>query len=173
MSQDALPPRRSFWQRRLRDPIVALLTHGVTPDKLAATLAVGTAVSLFPFFGMTTLFNVLVGLKLRMNQPLLQAINYLLTPLHLAMIFVYVRVGEHLWGVHESAFNLGELVSTFREKPLGEFLQRFGWTGIHAFSAWSLSAPVIIIGLYFPLRPLMRKLAGLNRPKNHLSASTP
>jgi hypothetical protein len=122
---------------------------------------------------MTTLFNVLVGLKLRMNQPLLQAINYLLTPLHLAMIFVYVRVGEHLWGVHESAFNLGELVSTFREKPLGEFLQRFGWTGIHAFSAWSLSAPVIIIGLYFPLRPLMRKLAGLNRPKNHLSASTP
>ena len=147
MSLTDAPPRRSFWQRRLRDPIVSLLTQGVTPDKIAATLAVSTAISLFPIFGLTTLLNVLVGLKLRMNQPLLQAINYLLTPLHLIMIFVYVRIGERIWGVQEAAFTLGELVSTFHEKPIGEFLQRFGWTGIHAITAWAISVPVIIAGL--------------------------
>jgi len=160
------PAPRSFWKRRLGDPILALLSHGVTPDKIAATLAVGTAVSLFPFFGVTTLANILVGLKLRMNQPLLQAINYLLTPFHLVMIFVYVRIGETLWGVHEAPFSISELFSTFHEKPIGEFLQRFGWTGIHAFTAWALSVPVIIPALYYSLRPLMRKLGALRRPKS-------
>ena len=164
MTPTASPAPRSFWKRRLGDPILALLSHGVTPDKIAATLAVGTAVSLLPFFGVTTLANILVGLKLRMNQPLLQALNYLLTPVHLVMIFVYVRIGETLWGVHEAPFSIRELFITFHEKPFGEFLQRFGWTGIHAFTAWVLSVPVIIIVLYYSLRPLMRKLASLRRP---------
>ena len=51
-------PRRSFWKRRLGDPVIALLTQGVTPDKLAATFAVGTTVSLFPFLGTTTALNL-------------------------------------------------------------------------------------------------------------------
>lgn len=143
------------------DPILALLSQGVTPDKIAATLAVGTAISLFPFFGLTTAFNILVGLKLRMNQPLLQVLNYLLTPLHLIMIFVYVRIGETLWRAEGNPFSLGELFTTFHEKSLGEFFARFGWTGIHALTAWSLSAPLIVAGLYYTLRPLMRKLGGL------------
>jgi uncharacterized protein (DUF2062 family) len=160
------PAPRSFWKRRLADPVVGLLSHGVTPDKIAATLAVGTAVSLLPFFGVTTLFNLVVGLKLRMNQPLLQALNYLLTPVHLVMIFVYVRFGETLWGAHDTPFSIRELFSMFHEKPFAEFLQRFGWTGIHAFTAWALSVPVIIPVLYYTLRPLMRKLADLRRPKS-------
>jgi uncharacterized protein (DUF2062 family) len=162
----AAPAPRSFWKRRLGDPILALLSHGVTPDKIAATLAVGTAVSLLPFFGLTTLFNVLVGLKLRMNQPLLQALNYLITPLHLIMIFVYVRIGETIWNVDDAHFNLRELLSTFHEKPFGEFLERFGWTGIHALTAWLLSVPVIIPALFYLLRPLMRKLGSLRRLKS-------
>lgn len=166
MNTTASPAPRSFWKRRLGDPILALLSQGVTPDKIAATLAVGTAVSLLPFFGLTTISNVLVGLKLRMNQPLLQALNYLLTPVQLGMIFVYVRCGETLWGVQEAPFSLNELVDTFTQKPIGEFLQRFGWTGIHAFTAWALSVPVIIPVLYYSLRPLMRKLGALRRPKS-------
>ncbi|HEY9248995.1 MAG TPA: DUF2062 domain-containing protein [Rariglobus sp.] len=152
-------PRRSFWQRRLRDPIIALLTHGVTPDKVAATFAVGTAVSLFPFIGFTTTFNIGVGLWFRMNQPLLQAINYLLTPLHLVMILVYVHLGEWIWGAREDRFSVGDIVETFRRDSLSQFVHRFGWAGVHAFTAWLVSVPVIIVVLYYSLRPLMRRLA--------------
>ncbi len=154
-------PRRSFWKRRLGEPVLALLTQGVTPDKIAATLAVGTAVSLFPFLGFTTLLNVGVGFWLRMNQPLLQALNYLITPLHLVMIFVYVRAGEKIWGVHEQPFSLVELVASFRDLPFGEFLHRFGWTGVHAFTGWLFSVPFIVSGLYAILRPVMRRLSRL------------
>ena len=157
---DALP-RRSFWKRRIGDPVLTLLTQGVTPDKLAATFGVGTAVSLFPFLGFTTTFNIGVGLWFRMNQPLLQVINYLLTPVHLLMILVYVHAGEWIWGATEDRFSVGELITTFRDASLKEFIHRFGWAGIHAFTAWAVSVPFIVGGLYYGLRPVMRRLAQL------------
>lgn len=157
MSSDA-PPRPSFWQRRLGDPVIALLTQGVTPDKLSATFAVGTTASLFPFLGFTTTFNILLGLWFRMNQPLLQVINYLLTPLHLLMILVYVRVGEWIWVADDEHFSVGEMVRSFHELSLADFFHKFAWAGVHAFTAWALTAPLLIAAIYFTLRPLMRRL---------------
>lgn len=151
-------PRRSFWQRRLGDPVRALLTQGVTPDKLAATFAAGIAASLFPFLGFTTTLNIAIGLWFRMNQPLLQIINYLLTPLHLLMILVYVRLGEWIWFSTDEKFSVGDMLRSFQELSLMDFLRKFGWAGIHAFTAWALTAPLIIAALYFTLRPVLRRL---------------
>lgn len=150
---------RSFWQRRVRDPILALFTQGITPDKVAATLAVGTACSLFPFLGLTSSLNLIVGLWLRMNQPILQVLNQVLGPLHLVMILVYVRLGEWLWRAHDDHFTITEMLRVFREASFGEFLQRFGWAGIHAFSAWALTAPLLVAAVYYCLRPCLRGLA--------------
>jgi uncharacterized protein (DUF2062 family) len=60
----AAPVPLSFWQRRLLLPVRAQLTRGVTPDQLARTLAIGTACSLLPFVGCTSVFNLGVGLWL-------------------------------------------------------------------------------------------------------------
>jgi uncharacterized protein (DUF2062 family) len=157
MTSDA-PPRPSFWQRRLGDPVRALLTQGVTPDKLAATFAAGTAASLFPFLGFTTTLNIAIGLWFRMNQPLLQIINYLLTPLHLLMILVYVRLGEWIWVSDDEHFSVTDMLRSFHELSFMDFLRKFGWAGIHAFTAWALTAPILVAVIYFSLRPMMRHL---------------
>lgn len=157
----AKPP--GFWQRRVVQPIVAQLTQGVTPDKIAATLAVGTTCSMFPFLGFTSLLNLAVGLRFRMNQPLLQTLNQLLGPLHLVMIVLYVRFGEWIWRADDERFSIAELLRTFREASLGEFFQRFGWAGVHAFTAWALTAPIFIAAIYYALRPMLRR-AALRRP---------
>src|SRR5688572_11401433 len=85
------PPPRGFWYRRVLRPMRAQLVRGVAHDHIAATLAVVTACSLFPIFGITSLVNLGVGLLLRMNQPILQALNQLLGPLQLALILIYIR----------------------------------------------------------------------------------
>ena len=157
-------PRRSFWKRRIGDPVIALLTQGVTPDKLAATFAVGTAASLFPFLGFTTTFNIILGLWFRMNQPLLQILNYLLTPLHLLMILVYVRLGEWIWVADDEHFSVSEMMHSFHHLRLAQFLHKFAWAGVHAFTAWVISVPFIITILYFTLRPILRRLAQLRSP---------
>lgn len=150
---------RSFWRRRVVDPVVALLTQGVTAEKIAQTLAVGAVCSLFPFFGTTSLLNLGVGLALRMNQPILQAFNQLLGPVQVVMILVYVRMGEWIWRAGESRFTVGEVLRTFREESFVEFLNRFGVAGLHALTAWLITAPLLLAAVYYPLRPVLHRLA--------------
>jgi len=162
-SISATPPAAaehgSFWQRRVLRPIVAELTQGVTPDHIALTLAVGTACSLLPFFGFTALFNLAIGVVLRMNQPILQTLNQLLGPLQIVLILVYVRMGETIWAAEGHRFTFVEMMRVFRDKSFGQFLGEFGWAGVHAFTAWSLTCPVLIGAIYYSVRPALRRLA--------------
>lgn len=153
-----------FWRRRFVQPVVSQLTQGVTPDRIAATLGVGTVCSILPFLGFTTLLNLVVGLALRMNQPLLQGLNQLLTPLQLVLILAYVRAGELLWGHTGDRFTVAEMIRQFRDLSWPEFLQQFGWAGIHAFTAWTLTAPLIALAIMLVTRPLLRRAAARLTP---------
>ena len=159
-AHDAAPDgRESFWRRRITGPVRRQLTLGVTPDRLAVTFAVGAVCSLFPFLGFTSLLNLGAGLALRLNQPVLQTLNQLLGPVQLALILVYVRAGESLWRASGDPFTIGEMLSAFRDLTMAEFLTRFGWTGVHAATAWLLSAPFIVAVITLPLRPVLRRFA--------------
>lgn len=149
----------SFWQRRVRGPLIALFTQGITPDKVALTLGVGGVCSLFPFLGFTSLLNLGAGFWLRLNQPLLQTLNQVLGPIQLVMILVYVRLGEWLWRAQDDRFTIGDMLHTFREASLSGFLQRFGWAGVHAFTAWALTSPLLLAAVYYLTRPALRRLA--------------
>ena len=148
-----------FWQRRLIAPIIKQLTQGITPQKISFTLAVGSACSLFPFLGFTALLNLGVGILLKLNHPILQTLNQLLTPIHLLLLLVYVRTGEWIWGADESLFSITEVVRQFADLSFFDFLQKFGWAGVHAFTAWSMSIPLIFVAVYYPLQPIIEKLA--------------
>ena len=154
--------RPSFWHRRVIEPLRGQITQGVTPDKLALTLAVGTACSVLPFLGFTTLLNLGIGLWLRLNQPILQTVNYLLGAVQLALILVYVRAGEIIWRAPHVPLSLSQLTAAFRADPWG-FFGRFAWTGVYAATAWLISVPLIVAALYFSLRPAMRRLAALRK----------
>jgi uncharacterized protein (DUF2062 family) len=152
--------RAGFWRRRVLGPLRAQLVQGVSPDRLALTLGLGTACSLLPFLGFTALLNLGVGLALRLNQPILQTLNQLLGPLQLALILVHVRIGEWIWGASGPRFSLTEMLQVFREASLGEFLARFGWAGVHALTAWLVLSPFVATAVTFATRPLLRRLAG-------------
>jgi thiosulfate reductase cytochrome b subunit len=75
------------------------------------------------------------------------------------MIVVYIRIGERVWGAEPLPFSIGVLVQTFRDASFTEFLQRFGMAGVHAFTAWLLTLPLLVFGLNWLLRPLIRRIA--------------
>lgn len=155
------PAKPGFWQHRVRAPLIGLLTQGTTPEKLASGIAWACVCSLFPILGCTTGLNAAVAAWRGLNQALMQTINYALGPLHLLMIVVYVRLGEWLWRADDERFSVADLVQSFRELSLGDFLQKFGWAGVHACTAWTLSAPLLFGIAYFIARPSLRRLAHL------------
>lgn len=162
----------SWWRRRVVDPIGRQLTLGVTPDRLAFTLGVGTACSLLPFVGFTTLLNLVVGFVFRLNQPVLQVLNQVLGPLQLLLILPYVRLGEVLWGASGERFAVEEMLLFFREASWGAFLERFGWAGIHALTAWTLTAPALVAVVFWPVRPGLRRLAASLSPASGAGVRT-
>jgi uncharacterized protein (DUF2062 family) len=152
------PPRPSFWQRRVVGPLRAQLTRGVSPEKLALTVALGVAGGLFPFLGFTTALCFLLALAFRLNQPVIHVVNQLLWPVQLPMIAVYVKFGARLYGAAALPFDPAEITRVFWASQR-EFWTRFGLMGVHAFSAWLLSTPLLVGATYGATVPLLRKLA--------------
>ena len=151
------PPSRTFWQRRVRDPIIAQLTQGITPEKIALTVAVGSAFALFPILGTTTLLCFLAALTLKLNQPIIQLINQACWPLHVPVIYLCVRLGEKFFGATPVHFNIREMNQLFWSEP-ARFLHDFGTTALHAVVAWLVVAPVYVIAVYYISLPLMRSI---------------
>jgi len=172
MSVEAAPApeagRRGFWRRWVRDPLVSPLTQGVSPEKIALTLAVGSALALFPILGTTTTLCLLAGILLGLNQPIIQAVNALCIVVYFPLILAFVRLGDALCGSARSALDVPLMVSTFGHSPRA-FLLQFGTTALHAALGWAVVAPVWIPIVYLASLPPLRSAAGRIRrrqPRN-------
>ena len=71
-----------------------------------------------------------------------------------------MRAGERLWGAPAGAFSIDTMLEVFTGASWGEFLARFGWAGIHALTAWLVTAPLVGLLLYLPLVPAFTHTAG-------------
>jgi uncharacterized protein (DUF2062 family) len=151
---------RTPWQRHLIDPIAAQLTQGITPEKIALTMAVGSALALFPIFGTTTLLCLLAGIMLKLNQAIIQLVNMLCATIHFPLIVCLFRLGHLMFGTpytHISLAMLHHMLDTFWEDP-AKFFERFGVDALHAIAAWAMLAPFWMIIIYLIALPVVREV---------------
>jgi uncharacterized protein (DUF2062 family) len=153
---------KKFWRERVVALIVAQFTQGFTPQKITLTIALGLSLGLFPILGATTTLCAIAGLWLKLNQPVIQLVNWLASPLQLAMILVFVRIGERMIHAQPVSFSIPELFRKFHESPV-KFFQEFGMTGLHGIIAWLVIAPFLTVLIYFLLLPPLRKLAQITK----------
>jgi uncharacterized protein (DUF2062 family) len=153
-------PLRSKWQREVIDPVAAQLTQGITPHKIALTMAVGSALALFPIFGTTTLLCLLAGILLKLNQAIIQLVNMLCATIHFPLIVLLFRLGHLMFGVPYTHIGLGmmhHMLDTFWEDPT-KFFERFGVDALHAIAAWGVLAPVWMVIVYSIALPVVREV---------------
>jgi uncharacterized protein (DUF2062 family) len=90
--------------------VVAWLRQGISPQRLALTLALGLAIGCFPVMGIPTALCALLAVVFGLNLPVIQAANYAVMPLQLALIVPFVRMGR-LFGFGSShAIQAGALL---------------------------------------------------------------
>lgn len=151
-----------FFERRILTPILIQIKQGVTPHQIALAISLGAVIGIFPIIGSTTVLCLIVGILFKLNQPTLQIFNYLVYPLQILLVLVFVRIGEFAFNANSISFYPSQLKQEFFADPL-IFFQRFGLAGLHAIVAWTISAPFITIIIYSTLRWLLKKMA----PKNY------
>ena len=153
----------SFLRRRLADPVLDLLRQGVTPEKIALSLAFGLGLGIFPVLGLSTVLCTVVAIVLRLNLPAIQLINYLASPLQLALIIPFVRVGEHLLGLTAQPLSVSEGFRIMAAGVIHAIVVL--WDAIvHAALGWIAIGPVLIFALYRVFRPILVRAAKLRRP---------
>jgi hypothetical protein len=155
---DPIPERPSLLRRRLLIPMANVLKDGASADWLAWSISAGLALAIFPIFGTPWMLCLAVGPLLKISQPLLQGIAFLLWPIQLMLIMPFIHFGERIYGVPLMPYSLPELVARFFREPL-PFFREFRWTYLHCTTAWLLVAPVVAGAGFVVLRPLIRRAA--------------
>lgn len=163
---------KKFWRERVVALVASQLVQGITPQKIALTITLGFTLGIFPILGATTTLCAIAGICLRLNQPIIQLVNYLVSPLQLVLILVFVRIGEWLMRAPRISFSIPELIRKFHESPV-KFFREFGLTGLHGIIAWLAIAPFLIILVYFAVLIPVKKMSALKSPaKASTGAST-
>jgi hypothetical protein len=148
-------------QKRLVDPIVRLLTQGITPEKIALSLAFGIVLGVFPVLGTTSLLCLIVAVLFRLNLPAVQLVNILVYPLWFALLVPFIRMGDRLFGVAPLAMTASQVIALAHEHLL-HLIAMLWLTELRAAAAWMLLGPPMIIALYLGFAPLVRRLESLH-----------
>ncbi|MGB8322372.1 MAG: DUF2062 domain-containing protein [Candidatus Acidiferrum sp.] len=146
-----------FLHRRLFRPVLDLLKQGVTPEKLALSLALGAVVGVFPALGWTTMLCAIAAFALGLNLPAIQIVNYFMYPLQIALLIPFFRLGEKLFGAPHLPISVSQIYAMAHANLWGAI--KFLWsTTWHAIVVWALLAPFVTAATYFTLTPLLRRV---------------
>jgi uncharacterized protein (DUF2062 family) len=147
---------------KLTQPLDALKRHaalwlrqGISPQRLALTLALGFAVGCIPVVGIPTLVCAALALALRLNLPAIQAANYAVMPLQILLIVPFVRFGG--WLIDSSRSQPVSAGALLHASPL-VLVTQMGWLAGQALLAWLVLAIPAVLVLTFTLPLLLRRI---------------
>jgi uncharacterized protein (DUF2062 family) len=148
--------KEGFFKRRLVRPILDLLRQGVTPEKIALSVALGAALGVFPALGWSTTLCAIAAIVLRLNLPAIQITNYIVYPVQIALLVPFFRWGEKLFRAPHFPISVPQIYALFHA---GAWIAiKLLWTTMwHAIIVWSMIAPVFVGLVYAILLPLLRR----------------
>ncbi|MCM2357013.1 MAG: DUF2062 domain-containing protein [Geobacteraceae bacterium] len=116
--------------------------HGLTPQQLALTIALGVTVGILPIPWGATPLCAFLAFWLGLNQAAIQGANYLALPLQLALFVPFYTLGARI-------FPRGPALSAELPFALSAPLKALG--------AWLLIAPLLAVVLYLLLLPITKR----------------
>jgi uncharacterized protein (DUF2062 family) len=147
---------KGFLYRRLVRPLLDLLRQGVSPGKIALSLALGVTLGVFPVLGSTTALCALAAFALQLNLPAIQIVNYFVYPLQIALLIPFFRLGEKLFRAPHLPISVPQIYAMIHAN-MGNAIRSLWTTTWHAIVVWCLVAPVCAAALYAVLTPALRR----------------
>jgi uncharacterized protein (DUF2062 family) len=159
---------REWFRCHVLRPLLRALRGGVTPRRLAWSLAFGMVVGINPSVGLTTILVVLVAWVLGLSKAASLIGSHVVAPLHLLLFIPFIDLGVHLFHTRKLPMDRRQL-EHLSHHPLLLFRNIWEWEW-HALVIWGLVAAVAmpVLALY-----LRRALVVLLRRHRTLVRSRP
>lgn len=141
--------------RAMRQKAESWLRQGISPQRLALTLALGFAIGCIPVIGIPTALCLVVALGLRLNMPAIQAANYAAMPFQIALIFPFVRLGGWLFS---SSVHPALNTSMLGHPSPSRLIWASGSLAGEALAAWLVTAVPMVLLLTLILTALLRRV---------------
>jgi len=146
----------SLKDNRLTRLIVALLSQGITPHKIALTVVLGVLLGVIPLIGASTTLCAVVALALGLNLPLIQLVNYLVYPLQILLLIPFVQAGQWLFRQPPLPFTLTDIKAKM-EAGLWRAIVELWDYAMHGLVAWLLLGGVVGVIAYISLLPILKR----------------
>jgi uncharacterized protein (DUF2062 family) len=150
-------PVRDAIQRRVIQPVKQQLWQGVTPRKLALSLALGVVVSVMPLLGITTVVALAVSLAFRLNHVAIVAANYAAYPLQIVLFIPFFQAGAWITRGPPVPFSL-EQIRAELAAGVWPTLVRYADANARALLAWAVVAPLASWVLYLVFHRMLSRL---------------
>lgn len=142
----------------MKEKAAVWLRQGISPQRLALTLSLGFAIGCIPLVGLPTVVCAGLALALKLNLPAIQAANYVVMPLQVALILPFMRLGGRLFRFGSSqAVQSGALLHT----PPLELLAHMGGLAGQAMLGWMVIALPAVALMTLTLTQVLRRVPAL------------
>lgn len=142
--------------------IAALLSEGMTPHKLALTLALGLMLGAIPVLGTTTVLCAIAAIVLRLNLPLIQAVQFLAYPLQLLFLIPFIQAGQWIFHRPPLPFTYRQLLDVSHAGFWHALDLLWGYT-LHGLVAWLILGGAGALLIYAIARPILGHTLGRRR----------
>ena len=147
----------TWLHRKVVVPVVDLLRQGITPEKIALSIALGAVLGVFPVLGSTTILCAAAAVLLRLNLPAIQLVNYFVYPVQLILFLPFLRAGSQVAGAGSVTLSLPKIFTMMKAEPVT--LIRMLWAAsLGAIALWLFMSPLAIALIYYTLAPVLRRL---------------
>lgn len=150
---------REFFRCHVLRPLLRLLRGGVTPRRMAWSLALGMMIGINPTVGITTVLLILLAWIFRLSQTASQLGMHAMAPLHVLLFLPFMQAGVYLFHTRKLPFTRQQLHHLSHHPVLMvRTLWEWQW---HALVVWGVIAvvltPLLAIYLRRALVMLMRR----------------
>ena len=133
---------REFFRCRVMRPLLRQLRGGVSPRRLAWSLAFGIVIGINPSVGFTTLLVVVFAWIFGLNQIASQVGAHSAAPLHLLLFIPFIQLGVHLFHTRRLPLSRRQ-IEHLSHHPwlLVRSIWQWEW---HALVVWGVAAAILM-----------------------------
>jgi uncharacterized protein (DUF2062 family) len=146
---------RRHWQR-LKALLLDQLHQGTQPGRLALACALGLWLGLMPTLGASTVLCAVLALWLGLNQPAIQAANYLAYPLQILCLIPFLNAGGQVFNGPYPSLSAAEFYHRMSAEPL-VLLREYAWMLAHGTVVWAALGLAVVPVLWVGLRWLFQR----------------
>lgn len=138
--------------------MLSLLMQGITPEKLALSVALGFIIGIIPFMGVSTAICALMAIMFDLNVVSIQIINYVAYPLQIVLYIPFIKAGEMMLGSSASGLTISAIRDLFNEGFLSA-VNVLWYANLQGILVWLIITAPVTITLYCLFLSVFRRFA--------------